>query len=423
MSSSFHSVILKDDLCIGCTNCIKGCPTEAIRVRNEKAKIIESKCIDCGECIRRCPEHAKDSVSDSIDELDSFKYKIALPAPSLYSQFGKNTDIGKILYSLKLVGFDHIFEVSRAADIVSDYTQKIVATSSISPLISSSCPVVVRLIQVRFPSLIKHILPLESPMEIAGNIARKEACQRMNLKPSDIGIFFISPCPAKVTSVKNPIGSNHSSVDRVISFKDIYPYILKNLKSCKDTLPFYLSGKAIGWARSGGETYSLGINDYICVDGIENVINILDDIEDHRLTGVRFAELLSCRNGCVGGVLSLENSFIARNLIRQISESFQYANSSQQYNLSKEDIFLTNPILPRKSNIFGDDVSIAMEKMSKVLEIKEQLPGLDCGACGSPSCQVMAEDIVLGETTLDDCMVLFKKKLEDEYSINKNSEA
>jgi len=413
MGSSCHSVILKEHLCIGCTNCIKRCPTEAIRVRNGKAKIMESKCIDCGQCIRLCPEHAKDSVSDSLDDIKSFKYKIALPAPSLYSQFNKEENPGRILAALKAIGFDDIFEVSIAADIVSEHTKKIVADSDKLPLLSSSCPVIVRLIQVRFPSLIDHILPIDSPVEIAARIAKKEACKKLKLNASDIGVFFISPCPSKVTSIKSPIGSKQSSVDGVISFREIYPFIVKKLKSHIEPLPFYLSGKAIGWARAGGETFSLGISDYICVDGIENVIRILDDIEDGRLTGIKFAELLSCTNGCVGGVLTIENPFIARSKIRRLSEMFTNENKELEYDLTENDIFFKEKITPRKNNVFGDNFAEAMEKMSKCIEVKQQLPSLDCGACGSPSCQAMSEDIVLGETSIDDCMVLFKKKFEN----------
>lgn len=416
MSNYFHSVTLKEDMCIGCTNCIKRCPTEAIRVRNGKARIQDSRCIDCGQCIRMCREYAKDSVTDSIDNIKPFKYKIVLPAPSLYAQFGEAGQPGKILGALKDLGFDEVFEVTVAADIVSDYTKKALANTSKTPLISSSCPVVVRLIQVRFPNLIDNILPIESPVEIAGAMARRKACETYNLNPSDIGIFFISPCPSKVTSVKSPIGSKNSSIDGVISFKEIHPYILKNLKNVVEPLPYYLSGKGIGWARAGGETYSLGISDYISVDGIENVINILDDIEYGRLKGVRFAELLSCVNGCVGGVLAIENPFIARNRIRRLAEKHVNQNKNKDFIVLKEDIYLKEAITPRKNNIFGDDLAIAMEKMSKTIEVKDLLPSLDCGACGSPSCQAMAEDIVLGESDLDDCMVLFKEKYGDKLN-------
>ncbi len=413
MNSNFHSVILKDDLCIGCTNCMRKCPTKAIRVRNGKARITANKCIDCGECIRRCPEHAKDSVSDSMSNTKSFKYKIALPAPSFYSQFGRKNKPGKILAALKSVGFDEVFEVTRAADVYTEYTKKIIETSEIKPLLSSSCPVIVRLIRVRFPNLINHILPIESPMEIAANIARNQACKELNLSPSDIGIFFITPCPSKVTSVKNPIGSKKSSVDGVISFKEIHPFIVRSLESDINPIPYYLSGKGIGWAKAGGETFSLGIEDYICVDGIENVINILDDIEDGRLTGISFAELLSCTNGCVGGVLAMESPFIAKNRIRRLAEKHPHDIEYQSYNLQGEEIFLKEEITPIRNNVFGDDVIEAMKMMSECIRIQKQLPRLDCGACGSPSCRTMAEDIALGQTKMDDCMVLFKKRFDE----------
>ena len=48
----YHSVRLDKTRCKGCTNCLKHCPTEAIRVRNGRAHIIDERCIDCGECIR-----------------------------------------------------------------------------------------------------------------------------------------------------------------------------------------------------------------------------------------------------------------------------------------------------------------------------------------------------------------------------------
>lgn len=87
MDAFFHSVRLDEEKCEGCINCVKRCPTQAIRVRNGKASIISELCIDCGECIRICPHHAKYAQSDSFNIILDYKYRVALPAPTLYGQF------------------------------------------------------------------------------------------------------------------------------------------------------------------------------------------------------------------------------------------------------------------------------------------------------------------------------------------------
>ncbi|TCO72290.1 [Fe-Fe] hydrogenase large subunit C-terminal domain-containing protein [Marinisporobacter balticus] len=412
MDEHFHSVILEEDKCIGCTNCIKRCPTEAIRVKNGKARIIKERCIDCGECIRICPQHAKNSITNPIEKINDFKYKVALPAPTLLGQFNEDTDPRKILSALKSLGFDDVFEVSRGADIVSHYTKELLKTASKFPLISSACPAVVRLIQVRFPSLIDHIIPIESPMEVAAMLARQKSAQKTGLSPEEIGIFFISPCPAKISSVKNPLGNTYSDVDGVISIKSVYPCIQKNLKKNlqSEETEFYNSGKAIGWARSGGETYSLNIKDYLCVDGIENVIKILDEIENGKLNDIKFVECLACINGCVGGCLTVENGFVARNRIRKLSQKYMQ-NKEIQLNRTIQDFLLKEKILPKNVRKLDDNIMEAMKKMEKIDYIYDLLPDLDCGACGSPSCRALAEDIVLGYSDLDDCMILFRDKV------------
>ncbi len=118
-----HSVTLDEDLCRGCTNCIANCPTEAIRVRNGKAHIISERCIDCGECIRSCPSHAKKAISDPLSIIDNFDYKVAIPAPSFYGQFKDDIGTDRVLSALLEVGFDDVYEVARAAEIVSIATK------------------------------------------------------------------------------------------------------------------------------------------------------------------------------------------------------------------------------------------------------------------------------------------------------------
>ena len=119
MENFFHSVYLDKELCKGCINCIKRCPTEAIRVRNGKAVINNKKCIDCGECIRICSHHAKLAKRDTLDILNKYEYTVALPAPSLYTQFNNIKDTNLILNAILELGFDDVYEVSGAAELVS----------------------------------------------------------------------------------------------------------------------------------------------------------------------------------------------------------------------------------------------------------------------------------------------------------------
>ena len=172
---------------MGCTNCIKRCPTEAIRVQGGKAVIASERCIDCGECIRICPHHAKRARFTALSEISGFTYKIALPAPSLYGQFNNLDDIDYVLTGIKQLGFDDVFEVSRAAELVSEATRKLLASGRLKrPVISSACPAVVRLIRVRFPDLCDHVLPLKSPMETAAALAKAEAVKKTGLPEEQI---------------------------------------------------------------------------------------------------------------------------------------------------------------------------------------------------------------------------------------------
>ena len=191
----YHSVTLDTEKCKGCTNCIQRCPTEAIRVRGGKAKIIKDRCIDCGECIRVCAAHAKRAVTDSFETLKGYEYKIALPAPALYGQFGSNITADKILSGLLEIGFDDVFEVAKAAEYVSAVTRKMLAEDKLpKPAISSACPAVVRLISVRFPSLLKNVVNFLEPMEVAARMARSEARRKTKLPDEKIGVFFINGC-------------------------------------------------------------------------------------------------------------------------------------------------------------------------------------------------------------------------------------
>lgn len=416
MKTYFHSVRLDKDKCKGCTNCIKHCPTEAIRVRDGKAQIIAERCIDCGECIRVCPYHAKTAYTDPFSDIGRYKYKIALPAPALYGQFKNLSSIDRVVLGLKLMGFDDVYEVARGADIITCASHK--TTNKNLPSISSACPAIVRLIQVRFPSLIGNIVNLQTPMEIAAIAARREYAAKHNANPDDIGVFFITPCPAKMTSIKNPYGLNNSNVNGAFSVIDIYGLLASQLKKpgivvdAGDTASIY----GVNWANSGGESAASGIDNYLAVDGIRNVVKVLEEVENQKLGDLEFFEGLACPGGCVGGPLTFENPYVARSRIRSLSRNIKQkepaAEYAQQY-IDDGSVFFKEPIKARPIMSIDDDMVAAMKKLEQIEQISARLPGLDCGSCGSPSCRAMAEDIVRGDAKEMDCVF----KLRDKVSI------
>jgi len=402
-----HSVTLDMAKCKGCINCMKRCPTEAIRIRNGKAHIIEDRCIDCGECIRICHNHAKKAVYDSFNTIYNYKYKVALPAPSLYGQFNNLTDIDYVLTGLKMIGFDDVWEVSRSAEIISDLTRKILSKGNIKrPCISSACPAVEKLIAVRFPNLCENLLPVLAPVEIAAKKAREEAVKVSGLNPKDIGIFFISPCPAKVTSAKYPIGHKDLLIDGVLSASDVYMRLLPAMGDIDVPQQLSSSGLVgISWASSGGESSALLRDKYLAADGIENVIKVLEELEDDKLNGLEFIELNACAGGCVGGVLNIENPFVARAKIHTLRKYLPVSlNRFDQRDNSIDDFMWTTKL--EYTPVFRLDVdrTVALRKLKEVRSIHETLPGLDCGLCGAPTCRAFAEDIVNEEVSIDQCV-------------------
>ncbi len=421
MGKFFTSVRLKEELCMGCINCIKRCPTQAIRVHNGKAVITKEFCIDCGECIRLCPHHAKEATYDSPDIINSFEYKVALPAPSLYGQFNHLEDVNIILTALKKMGFDDVYEVSGAAELVSEVSRKyVIEHKDHWPLISTACPSVVRLIQVRFPNLIEHLLPICAPVDLAAAIAKEKAMKKTGLPREKIGIIFISPCPAKVTAVKVPIGIDHSEIDGVLAMKEVYPILLPLMKqSVDDVEELGISGRiGIGWGSTGGEAGSLLSDNYLAADGIENVIRILEDLEDDKFDRLEFIELNACAGGCVGGVLTVENPYLAKVKLKRLRKYLPVARNHMDTNM-KRDIYWNDEVKYEPVFILGKDMKEGIANMSRVEELCEHFPGLDCGSCGAPSCKALAEDIVRGVAHEQDCIHILRDyihRLSDELS-------
>ena len=399
MKSYQHSVLLDRQKCTGCTTCLHHCPTEAIRIINGHAIINQHRCIDCGECIRWCPHNAKRAVTSPLESMERFRYKIALPAPSLYGQFNNMDDIDYILNGLLKIGFDDVYEVAKAAELVTAYTRLYLKDPTVpKPVISSACPVILRLISLSYPSLEENVMHMLPPMEIAARLARRKAKEEHpELADEDIGVCFISPCPSKVSYVRNGFGGGNSEVDEVVSMSDIYFRLLEVMKREDNILPLTDTGmNGIVWAKSGGEATSLLNEDYLAADGIDNVRRVLEDLDNGTIRNVQFVELNACPGGCVGGVLTVQNPFIAKAHLRSISRCMPFAlNHPAPGETEVPEEYLLDELpsyLPENS--LGSSMAESIRMMAEIERIRESLPGIDCGACGAPNCRAHAEDLV-----------------------------
>ena len=415
----YHSHEVDTEICRGHMTCMRHCPTEAIRVRHGKATISKELCVDCGECISVCPSGAIITNIDMIDDISSFKCKVVVPSPVLYSQFDSSIHPYIIHLAFKKLGFDEVIDVNISSTALAKALVKYISThKGRKPLISSYCPSVVRLIQVKYPDLVELVVPLDVPREVTAREIKKNLSLEKGIKPEDIGILYIAACPAKIVSIKQPAEKTKSWYDGVISINEVYSILYPHIIALKEKFNENQVPKDFnfntGWITTGSLTRSANIGNWLAVSGLDHVKQILDDIENSRLRNIDFVEVNTHMLGCIGGPFIVENPYIARaNSILQREKYEEKIEIDQDdFNRKYDDgyYFLENPILPRPTVYFDTDLATSIKRMKERERVYQKLRQNDCGCCGSPTCLAFAEDFVIGEVKLSDCVYLSKSK-------------
>lgn len=414
----YHALKVDEQKCIGCVHCMKACPTEAIRIVKGVAAINDDRCVDCGNCLRICPVDAFYVDHDSLEQLKNFKYRVVLFPSVMVGQFPEKYSEDQIYQGLLDIGFTHIFEVEQPIQLLIESIKDEVGKSSNKPLISSFCPAVVRLIQTKYPTLTENIIPLKAPHDLAANFAIG-LLTKSGAKEDEIGIFYVSPCSAKMAAVKRPMGEKESVINGLINMTDLFYQTMKAISGKKladnQQLRENLTSDGIVWSLPRGESRHFKRKS-MAIDGIHNVVKFLERLENEDLPELDFLELKSCDQGCAGGILLTGNRFLTVERLQKRAKLYPRAFSievEEENKIAIQNKMVAEPIRPRPVFLLDENRVKALEKLEKIDKILCQLPGIDCGGCGAPNCHALAEDMVLGNAKMTDCVFLQKKYLKD----------
>jgi Fe-S-cluster-containing hydrogenase component 2 len=393
---------------------MKACPTKAIRVRNNKARI-EGLCIDCGECIRICPRDAILGVTTGMELANLSRFTILSASPVLYAQFGPDATPNRILLALRKV-FRFVYDQAYTHELYSAaaelYIQKCREEKrAVWPMISPVCPVVNRLIAYRFPSLLENILPIVTPRELAARELRKRLyCNRV-FKLEDFGLYHVSPCSAKMIDVKEPMFLEKSFIDGILGISEVYHSVFTNLSEVEENIILHQSsGVGIAWGVSGGEIAGFGPGNYLAVSGVQETIRYLEKMEMGLLRDIEFIEFRSCSEGCIGGHLTVADKYQAKRTVERLVRRYGIEKRVDSATIRKafeEGWFFTaRKRVPLSDHLNRLSISDAIERQDQIEKMLHILPQKECGACGSPDCRTFAEDVFDGKASMKDCFYL-----------------
>ncbi len=420
-----HALKFRKEVCIGCSHCMNVCPTQAIRIHSGKAELTDNRCVDCGECYKVCPVGAIIVEQDDFNRIFEYQHRVALIPNILLGQFPEGVSVSQICSVLIDLGFTHVFEVEHGTRVLEVAMSEMLDDDHRPrPLISSFCPAIVRLVQVRFPMFTNNLMLLKAPLDIAALFYRKRI-EDQGAEPDTIGVFYITPCAAKIAAIKSPVGDEVSPISGVINMDFIYNKIYTKVKqgfggkaSCALPALLPLRPQEMLWSLTEGESCRMPGRS-MAIDEISNVIEFLEKMENEEFSDIDFLELRACDQSCAGGILTSGNRFftvdrLKKRALNQLEQGCLEGGGDAADHIMAYDSFLkeqlpVRQIKPRAMDKLDEDTEQALLKMRKVHEIMKDLPYVDCGICGSPTCSALAEDIVQGKAQIAQCIYVQKR--------------
>ena len=416
-------LFIDPDLCDGCLACVRACVNKALRVKDGLARILEDFCLGCGVCIQSCPQHAILPRNLSPEPEQKFTVKAIIPSPVLYTQFGPRVSPNDVLLALLRLGYDYVFDQAYYCEWVSLAIDRAAREwEGDFPAISTTCPAVTRLIQLRYHSLIPNLLEISPPRLVAARMARRILMDRLGLPSTAIGLYHITPCPAKCMEVG--VDRDREGIDMNLGLDAVYGHILRELKNLtpdeREQVFFKGSGFGIGWEMSGGEAQGLRhMEGTLSVCGPKETVEVLDLLEAGRLHRIKYLECRMCEDGCLGGPLTVANRFQARETLRKLVGMFGPSPRAAVEDIEErihQGFFQPMDHVTPLDGAMKQNPLKALGMRAEADRITARLPGWYCSACGAPDCRTLAEDVVAGRAKITDCPFIKDEKLKNEQA-------
>ena len=391
---------LKKSNCKNCYKCIRHCPVKAIRFSGNQAHIIGDECILCGHCFVVCPQNAKEIVNETEKVkvlLQSYPVYVSL-APSFIANY-EGVGINSMRKSLKKLGFADVEETALGATVVKNEYDRLLREEKRDIVISSCCHAVNLLIQKYFPKELPYLADVLSPMQAH--------CADLKKRHPGAKTVFIGPCVAKKDEAQHYEGI----VDAVLTYEELTEWLNQEGITLEKETDSQEESRARFFPTTGGILKTMNLDapgyQYMAIDGIENCISALKDIENGNINHA-FIEMSSCVGSCVGGPV-MEKYHPSP--VREYLAVAEYAG--------KKDFVVEQPdshdlrkhfsLIERRGKMPSEtEINAALRQMGKMSKRDE----LNCGSCGYNTCREKAIAICQGKAEASMCLPYLQKKAE-----------
>ena len=410
----YHTSILQFHTanCKNCYKCIRNCPVKAIRVQNQQAQIIEEQCVLCEKCTSVCPQHAKvehNDIPDIQKEIAAGKKVIASVHPAYLFRYGWNS-IHSLEKCLQKIGFWKVFDAAQGAFMMKEkYTQFLEIQQQKKLVISSNCPVIVRMIEKKYPRIKEYLAPVYSMMQMHTEYLKEQYPEAI--------LVYVSPCISVMSELNEP----QAHMDYVITFRELSNWmndVPENyLEECEKK-EIYLSRMT---AVAGGLIQTMipvAGQKYLSVDGIDQCKEMLRELQTGGYENY-FIEMNACKNGCIGGPYSQKREKKLLDALIGIRESSMengQPDYQRDYHIEIPEVperkFVQEEIYPGKT-VTKEQITHVLQEMGKYTKEDE----LNCGACGYDTCREKAVAVIQGKAEVSMCIPYMREKQEDYANI------